>query len=318
MTSPQPPPIERRAVKGTARSLSVLSISVDPPAVAPPAADARTVALLRRSRERGVTTFDVAGARFPERAERLIASAFPTADPKLEVIVGRSIESLRAAPGSDREHTPDATILSALNDSLEQSRRRLAPAPVSILEWTSESGDRSDGAGGGAAPSLTGVNAPGLLWVVRLPPAASGLPSTTSRPPLFAGSLSILENKVALLFERPERDPAAGLIARDPFANGRLDGSRFPAGGMPGGPGERPLDLRQLHHEFDPILRLGFLTEGRRRTLAQAALRFVLGWPWVVTSVVPLPSPERFDEILGYGSTPPLSEGELTRLGFMI
>jgi aryl-alcohol dehydrogenase-like predicted oxidoreductase len=86
---------------------------------------------------------------------------------------------------------------------------------------------------------------------------------------------------------------------------------------MPVAPEARPADMRRLRREFEPVLRLGFLTEGGRRTLAQAALRFVLRWPWVVTCVIPLPPPERFEEILGFGSAPEISDEELARLGLV-
>jgi hypothetical protein len=37
----------------------------------------------------------------------------------------------------------------------------------------------------------------------------------------------------------------------------------------------------------------------------------------VATAVIPLPSPERLEEILGFGGTPPLSDDELARLSLV-
>jgi aryl-alcohol dehydrogenase-like predicted oxidoreductase len=317
MPNPPGPSIERRSVPGTERFFSTVTISVDPPAVAPPSADARAVALLRRAREHGVTTFDVAAARFPERAERLIAAAFPSPDPDLEVIVGRSVESLtreRSARGPS-ETTED--LEAALEESLEQSERRLAPAPASVVEWSLEAeGSSGDPHGLTALPSVPSGRA-NLLWAVRLLSPPSALPSTGRSPALFAGELSLLDREVVPRFSPADGKLEANLIARNPFSDGRLDGSRFAAAAMLAGPGAGPVDLRRLRAEFDPVLALGFLTKTRRRTLAQAALRFVLGWPWVVTSVIPLPTPERFEEILRFESSPPLSDDERAQLGLV-
>jgi len=317
MALPSIVPIERRALRGTARSLSALTISVDPPAVAPPAADARTVALLRRARERGVTSFDVARARFPERAETLVATAFPVPDPELSLVVGRSVESLAREPAPGAGPTSRETLTGALDASLEQTRRRIGTIPISIVEWDPGGGDPPEGSKNPGTPLSTPGTHPGPLWALRLPADATALPRTHHVPALYAGEFSLLEHGCAPLFEGADPERGTGLISRDPFSDGRLDGSRFAAVGMPVGPEGRPADLRRLHREFEPVLRLGFLTEGGRRTLAQAALRFVLRCPWVITCVIPLPPPERFEEILGYGSAPAISDEELTRLGLV-
>jgi len=314
MPSVPGPTISRRPVPGTERFFSAVAISVDPPAVAPPSADARTVTLLRQAREHGVTTFDVAAARFPERGERLIATAFPSSDPDLEVIVGRSVQSLARERSARGPSGPIEDLGAALEASLEQSGRRLAPAPVSVVEWIPEAGGSP---GDAREPTLLPPVPSGrreLLWAVRLlfPPSAP--PSTGHSPTLFAGDLSLLDRELVSGFGPTNRKLEASVIARNPFSDGRLDGSRFAAAALLAGPGAGPIDLRRLRADFEPVLALGFLTKSRRRTLAQAALRFVLGWPWVVTSVIPLPTPERFEEILGFESSPPFTDDERAAL----
>jgi len=105
-----------------------------------------------------------------------------------------------------------------------------------------------------------------------------------------------------------------GFFARDPLAGGRLDGTRFERTVADRGPAARPPSLRELEREFAPVLSLGFLSEGRGRTLAQAALAFVLYWPWVCSAVVPLPRVERLRELADAMSRPPLAEVEIARL----
>ena len=311
------PSVARRTVAGSRREFSEISFSLDPPASAPPSLDSRSVALLHRAREHGVTTFDVSGARFPERAERLLARAFPTSDPSVCAIVSRSVRSLaRERSNVAGSSMPD--LNTALRDSLEGSRRRLAPVPIGVIEWLA--GDETATAGPSES-SLTydlGKEAAPAIWATELPRAGNlSTDAAGGSPGLVTGALSLLETELIPAFESAGAGRRSGLIAYDPFAGGRLDGSRFAEQSLLPGPATGPVDVRRLHEEFDPVLRLGFLTEGRRRTLGQAALQFVLAWSWVVTTVVPLPSPERFDELLDYTTRPPLTGEELERIGLV-
>jgi aryl-alcohol dehydrogenase-like predicted oxidoreductase len=309
--------VETREIPGSRRRISSVTVTVDPPTVAPPAADARAVALLRRARECGVTTFDVAGARHPERAERLIATAFPSADPAVGVVVGRSVESLAKERSDSGSPSPSADLPDAVRRSLEASGKRLAPVPIVVVEWEPTEDEGEEGSPITATSFASGDAPDRPVWATRIDPTARAFLATGEPPGLCAGDLSLLDDHLVPFFEGLSAPPNARLLARNPFADGRLDGTRFAATSTLGGPVDGPVDLRRMHAEFDPILRLGFLTEGRRRTLAQAALRFVLTWRWVASAVIPLPEPERFEEVLGFGATPEFSEEERRRLGLV-
>lgn len=318
MAAPSVPGIGRRKLPGTERDLSELTVLVDPPMASPPSLDERVVRELRNARRLGVTTFDVADARFPSRAERLIADAFPEPDSGVTVIVGRSVGSLareKTARGR-RPSPPDLEV--ALEESLDQSRRRLAPVSVSVVEWNpshepeSEAGTREPG-----MPAFSNI---GKDVRVALRLSATGVPppeATGGSSGLFSGGLSLLERDLVARFETSVERTYAHLIARDPFSDGRLDGSRFAAATTLSRPGTGPVELRRLQADFDPVIALGFLTQHRQRTLAQAALRYALDWRWVVTTVIPLPAPERFGEIFGFASSAPFSDEERTRLGLL-
>lgn len=307
-------PLAPRALPAPLARLSSLTISIDPPAVSPPAIDARWIALLQKARRLGVTSFDVSVASLPERAERLLARAFPGGDPGIIALVGRSVESLAREPTPNATPTSPRDLAATLGASLERSRRRLAPVPIGVVEWTpaADESPPSLPSVGSRPPSPPDVPEP--LWALRLlspdEPAREG--GTELR--LFSGRFSILEPDLGSRFEALGMPPRSFLIAREPFSAGRLDGSRFAMHTSLAGPALPPVDVRRLHEEFDPVLQLGFLTAGHRRTLARAALRFVLHWPWVASAVVPLPDPERLEEVLGFGSTPPISSEELERL----
>ncbi|MGA8664678.1 MAG: hypothetical protein WB809_06420 [Thermoplasmata archaeon] len=116
------------------------------------------------------------------------------------------------------------------------------------------------------------------------------------------------------LFESPRNRPPASLLARDPFAEGRLDGSRFSGNWLERGPSATPASLRTLSVEFEPVLRLGFLTADHRRTMAQAALQYAGSRPWVACVLAPLPPADRVEELLSAFSRPGLTAQEIHRI----
>jgi len=303
-----------RSLPEPLRGLSPIAFSVDPPAGASPEADARTSFLLRKARGLGVTTFDVTATLRPERAERLIARAFPEPDPAVSVIIGRSVDSLSRERTSEEAPVEVSDTARTLAASIDRSRRRLAPVRVGVVEWDPSGEEEADRFPKTVFDSIPSLDASGPLWALRLAPDQHSLPEGEQRPTLFGGPFSLLAPELGERFEAQGDPPTGYLIARDPFSEGRLDGSRFATETGLTGPAAPPVDVRRLHQEFDPVLRLGFLTEGHRRTLAQAALQYILHWSWVATAVVPVPVPERLEELLAYASKPPITPEEFARI----
>ncbi len=309
----------RRTLPGRPLVVSAIGVAVDPEPVASPHSDQATISLLRLARRRGVTTFDAAGARSPPRAERLIAAAFPQPDPELTVIAPPA----RASPGPrslDHRAGPAAptSATDELRHAVEETRRRLAPQPISVLELAGSTED--PGVSPFAVEALDALTADGSIsaWAVRVERESRPLPTegTHHGPggPLYSVAASLLDRApLDWAANLADRQPV-GVFVRDPFAGGRLDGRRYSAllaDRTPTGP---PVDVRSLAAEFEPVRRLGFLSLRGRRTLAQAAVRFLLDAPGVVSVLVPVPPPERLNEFLGSEGTPPLTEEELARL----
>jgi aryl-alcohol dehydrogenase-like predicted oxidoreductase len=308
--------VPRRGVPGTGLELSVLGIDLDPERIGPPSADERTSVFLRRARQRGITTFRVLAGPARPRVERLLSTALPGADPSVVRIGARSFSEL-VREGARSEDPPGPDLSSRLEQSLRESAARLGGTGYRILEWEFEPG--SGPSISEATGMLTDLRAHGSIDAFALPPEAAGEEGSSPAadrvsPALRTGALSLLDTRWATVLEAEARRRATGFLAHDPFAGGRLDGTAIGAAAGDRRPDSPPRSVRELHLEFDPVLRFEFLTRSHDRTLAEAALQFVLRWPWVTSVLVPLPSPERFDGLLRALNAPPLTDPELERV----
>jgi L-glyceraldehyde 3-phosphate reductase len=301
-------------VPGSELEVSAIGFSLDGGSAGTPDALRSVGALLRAARARGVTTFDLPEGPDADRLERLIAGAFPDPDPMISIIAQRSAVGIESGvrPHGGAVESPESR--DRLGRSIDASNRRLAPQRVGLLEWTATEGEDPKE----IDEALTAARGShGVTAVIRRTSAGEGPtpPSTTvGSTELLSGSLSLLDTRLLRRLEPAASTGRIGFFARDPLGAGRLDGTRLSESVAPRRPDAGPVRVRELEREFAPVLALGFLTEGRRRTLAQASIRFVLRFPWVCSALVPTPSPERLDEVLRSESVPELSASELERL----
>lgn len=292
---------------GAAFELSTLAFTVGA-ARSPLEAELATEAL-RRARRAGVTTFDTADSPDPAVADALLAKAFPEGDPQIVVLsprgdgqrLGGRLPRAGAPPG--RPPGPEPV----------DPRELSVDAPLRhLIEVTSghATGPRAGARGGrsvGAEPRDTAV-------VVRCQDQEDldRIPASPA-PRLVSGPLSLLRPGFGASAARRWGPEGFSWIARDPFADGRLDGSRFAP--TPPGVGSSGLrSVRELEAEFAEVARFGFLARSRQRTLAQAALRYLVDLPWVATVVTSIPPPERWEEIVGFASSLSLDVRERARV----
>ncbi|HTW55324.1 MAG TPA: hypothetical protein VMG36_02600 [Thermoplasmata archaeon] len=286
-----PRAVPHRGAVGGRFSVSSLTLTVPEPAASEPGVARLAVPLLRRARERGVTGFDLSRSANPRAAAHRLRDAFPGADPELVVFVAAQDRST----GSRAARTGPLESLAAL-------RRELGPHQRTVVLTGTETAPDDD-------RDLLRLRADGeILDLVRpLEPGSRG-------EDLRSGELSLLRPEAAQLLDSLPAATSPFLIAFDPFGAGALDGSWLERGALDRGPRTPPAALRELEGALAPVQRLGFLTRPGR-PLMRAALDFVLGWPSVLTTVVPLPLPERLDAVLAAGNGAPFSDDELRQLG---
>lgn len=309
--------VPRRPLAGTRLETSVLGVTVDPLPMGGPSEDEALVRVLRRGLEAGLTTFDLARARWLPRAAKAVYAAVPHREARLVILVGlvpAGLSDVRRPPDLAPGRSPreprsleetdlDRTVrtLSRIGSVLVElpgPDEGLADAGRSLLEdWT------ADGTVAGTIRHWT-------------PPAGTHAVDAEALPePPISVELSLLETACIGPLSRRWPGRKGGAVARDPFAGGRLDGTRFAGAARLGPPTGRPTDVRVLHEEFAPVLRLGALTRDHRRTLAEAAVQYVLSWPWVSCALLPVPASGRWTEATAALNAPGLDEAELTAAG---
>jgi aryl-alcohol dehydrogenase-like predicted oxidoreductase len=289
IAGPSAPVPRRPAYPGSPVELSALTLDIAP--LARPASARRSVGLLRKARSAGIVGFDVTASSDPFIAEALLREAFPEPDPAIVIVRGGGGPA--RSPGVVAQGRPRAEV---------GGPRTPVSVPPKREEFCYlEEIDPRPGVVGGSTVIRCG-STDDLDLAARAP-----------APRLLSGPFSVLDRTLAPAAEaRFGREPFAW-IARDPFAGGRMDGGRF-APGAAAGPAAAPQPLRELAAEFERVAPFSFLVRPRSRTLAQASLQYLVGLPWVATVVIPPPPPERWAELVGFGSSPPLSEAERERV----
>ena len=280
-------------------------------------ADPGAARLLVRARALGITTFDVGRGAEAARAERILAAAFPRPDESLLVIARRSATDLANGDARSGGIAAPSDLDARLRRSLEESASRLRSLTIGLLVW-----DRVASGAPGPDPTrsfLDGLVSEGRIggWAeqVRVSRSLTSEPGASGRGTgVYSGPLSVLERGLLAPLEARAADGPLSFFAEDPLGAGRLDGSRFEQPLADRGPSTPPVGIAELHREFDPVLRLGFLTARGGRTLAQAALQFVLRWPWVSSALVPVPRAERLAEIASVAASAPLDDDEVQRI----
>lgn len=122
----------------------------------------------------------------------------------------------------------------------------------------------------------------------------------------------LLDARRVLSVVRGIRESGAEALLTNPLADGRLDGRWLSEGTLAQDGPPRPMDLASLQRAYAPVLPLGFLTAGRRRTLAQAAIGFVRAIGAVPS--VRFRDLRQMAELVDPGGADPLSSEEVERL----
>jgi aryl-alcohol dehydrogenase-like predicted oxidoreductase len=275
--------------------------------------------LLVRALELGITLFDTGDAYGRGANEELVGRVLgPRRDEvQLATKFGYALGAGR------REHSegerPQRWDGPFVREALEASLRRLGTDRIDLYQLHNprmEAIERDE-----TFAALEELKAEGKLrhYGVALGPAIGwrdeGLRALETR------AIASVQTVYNLLEQEPGREvievaerAGVGVMARVPTSSGLLDDTLTPETTFPEGDHRRHRPREWLVEGLEKIERIRFLCgDGAERTMAQAALRFILDSG--ATTVIPtITSDAELDEYAGAADVPELSAGELARV----
>jgi aryl-alcohol dehydrogenase-like predicted oxidoreductase len=269
-------------------------------------------AAIRRALELGVTLFDTADVYGHGHSEALLGEVFAEWPGPAPVVVTKGgINFYRRDDTLEPDWTPLA-LAHAVQQSLSRLRREfldlflLMNPPVMELDrwkvWETLDALKRSGKircfGVSVAEPADGV------WLLK-----------NHRPVdvLEVGYSVFYQGATAELLPLARRR-GVGILAREPLANGFLTGKYGPEAQFSDGDIRAALPREYVSAMTETAGRLDFLRHGETRTLAQAALRFVLDDPSVSSVVVGAKTPAQIEENVGAVSVPPIDAAERERI----
>ena len=281
--------------------------------------DAEAVGLLHQALDAGITLYDTADSYGNGRGETLLRDAF--ADRRDEVVYATKVGYdwySQERPRGQRE-LPHDWSPEFVRSSCERSLERLGTDRIDVYQLHNPRMDaiRSDE----LFATLDDLVSEGkvLSYGVALGPAIGwrdeGLAAMRRRP---IDLLQIIHN---ILEQEPGTDLVAGaaetdtgLFVRVPHSSGLLEGKYTPETTFPQGDHRRHRPRSWLIEGLKKIETLEFLTEDRPYTLGQAALKWLLASPEIVTTLPNIYGPEQIEEFAAASDLPDLTAEDLERI----
>jgi aryl-alcohol dehydrogenase-like predicted oxidoreductase len=281
--------------------------------------DKRSVRLLREAFDKGINYFDTADTYGSGKGETLLADAF--AGMREEVVISTKIgyDFYNHTTRRGQQERPQNWSEDFIRFALEQSLKRLGTDYIDFLqlhntkmdaieddrlfelmeEFKEEHKIRSYGVALG----------PRIGWLEE------GVRAMRKRD--LAGVQMIYN----LLEQDPGRDlieAAKGtdtsLVVRVPHSSGMLEGKYTEETTFTKNDHRRHRPKEWLLDGLKKVEQLAFLTESGDRTLGQAALKFVLAAPEIISTLPNIYDHEQLDEFAAAPDTPDLTEDELARV----
>jgi len=276
--------------------------------------------LIGRAVELGITFFDTGDAYGQGANEEFVGRALARADRdsiQISTKFGYVLDSDRQQH-SEGERPHDWSPEHA-REALEGSLRRLGTDYVDLLQLHNPRMDaieRNDLFG-----ELEALRDEGKLkhFGVALGPAIGwreeGIRALKTRP------IAALQTVYNLLEQEPGRDfletaerTGAGVMARVPTSSGLLEDKYTLETTFSGSDHRRHRPREWLVDGLKKIEQLRFLVIPGERTMAQAALRFILAQPAMACVVPTITSLDELEEFAGAADAPPLTPDELARI----
>ena len=282
--------------------------------------DDRSVRLMRQAHERGINYFDTADTYGSGKGETLLADAF--GHMRDEVIVSTKIgyDFYNNTERRGQQARPQDWSEGFIRFALEQSLKRLDTDYIDFLQLHNTKMDAVESdelfalmesfENEGKIRAYGAALGPKIGWVEE------GVKVMREREGLSGVQMiyNLLEQDPGRELIETARDTETSLIVRVPHSSGMLEGHYDENTTFAENDHRRHRPKEWLTHGLKKVERLDFLTESGERTLGQAALKFVLASPEVVSTLPNIYGEEQIEEFAVTSETPDLTPEELDRV----
>ncbi len=281
--------------------------------------DERSVRLLRQAYEAGINYFDTADTYGSGKGETLLADAFGGMrdDVVISTKIGYDFYNHTARRG--QQERPQDWSEGFIRFALEESLKRLGTDYVDFLQLHNTKMDAIDNDDLFALMEEFKEEGKIRSYGVALGPKIGWLEE---------GVRAMRERDVSgvqMIYNLLEQDPGRGLIqvaretdtslvVRVPHSSGMLEGKYDENTTFAKNDHRRHRPKEWLLDGLKKVERLSFLTESGERTLGQAALKFALASPEIVSTLPNIYGEEQIEEFAAAPDTPDLAPEELARV----
>ena len=281
--------------------------------------DERSVRLLRRAFEKGINYFDTADTYGSGLGETLLADAF--GGMREEVVISTKIgyDFYNHTQRRGQQERPQDWSENFIRFALEQSLKRLGTDYIDFLQLHNTKMDAIENEAlfelmeefkeKGKIRSYGVALGPKIGWLEE------GVKAMRERD--LAGVqmiYNLLEQDPGRALIEAARETDTSLIVRVPHSSGMLEGKYTEETTFAKNDHRRHRPKEWLLGGLKKVEQLGFLTTSGERTLSQAALKFVLATPEIISTLPNIYDDEQLDEFAAAPDTPDLTDDELARL----
>jgi aryl-alcohol dehydrogenase-like predicted oxidoreductase len=281
--------------------------------------DERSVRLLRRAFEKGINYFDTADTYGSGLGETLLADAF--GGMREEVVISTKIgyDFYNHTQRRGQQERPQDWSENFIRFALEQSLKRLGTDYIDFLQLHNTKMDAIENEAlfelmeefkeKGKIRSYGVALGPKIGWLEE------GVKAMRERD--LAGVqmiYNLLEQDPGRALIEAARETDTSLIVRVPHSSGMLEGKYTEETTFAKNDHRRHRPKEWLLGGLKKVEQLGFLTASGERTLSQAALKFVLATPEIISTLPNIYDDEQLDEFAAAPDTPDLTDDELARV----
>jgi aryl-alcohol dehydrogenase-like predicted oxidoreductase len=281
--------------------------------------DERSVRLLRSAFEKGINYFDTADTYGAGLGETLLADAFGGMRDRVVISTKIGYDFYNHTTRRGQQERPQDWSEAFVRFALEQSLKRLDTDYIDFLQLHNTKMDAIENDAlfelmqefkrDGKIRSYGVALGPKIGWLEE------GVKAMRERD--LAGVqmiYNLLEQDPGRTLIEAARETSTSLIVRVPHSSGMLEGKYTEETTFAKNDHRRHRPKEWLLDGLKKVEQLSFLTESGERTLGQAALKFVLATPEIVSTLPNIYDEEQLEEFAAAPDTPDLTAGELSRI----